>query len=59
MKAFFVERNKDSFLKLHRSQRLNYAIIYKYFTILKNYKWILDKNSETDFWDNACIKNSI
>ena len=39
----------DSLLKLHRSQRLNYAIIYKNFTILENYKWILDNKSKTDF----------
>ena len=34
----------DSLLKLHRSQRLNYAIIiYKYFTILKNYVSVKSK----------------
>ena len=33
---FFFPRKKDSLLKLHRSQRLNYAIIYKNFTILVN-----------------------
>ena len=38
----------DGLLKLHRSQRLNYAIIYKNFTILENYKCILDNKSKTN-----------
>ena len=33
-----IDRQIDRLLKLHRSQRLNYAIIYKNFTILENYK---------------------
>ena len=38
--TYFQEENReiDSLLKLHRSQGLNYAIIYKNFTTLENYK---------------------
>ena len=37
------------FKKLHRSQRLKYAIIYKNFTIIEDYKWILDNKTKNDF----------